>query len=153
MIAAVVGAKERLDYVFELVKKLPDEPEIQSHWARYLCVLVSGFMETSLRQMYGHYARTKAAPNVANYIEEQLRYFQNPSMNKILELARSFSADWETELRVQTEGQRKDAVDSVVANRHKIAHGEHVGITYVRVKEYYRSVVEVIGVIDQQCTK
>jgi hypothetical protein len=31
MIAAVVGAKQRLDHVFELVKKLPDEPEIQSH--------------------------------------------------------------------------------------------------------------------------
>jgi hypothetical protein len=53
-------------------------------------------------------------------------------------------------LAAETVGARKDAVDSVVNNRNRIAHGENVGISYVRIKEYYDRVVEVIELIDVQ---
>lgn len=74
-------------------------------------------------------------------------------MGKILELVGSFNPEWEAELRAAVEGQLKDAVDSIVANRHRIAHGESVGLTFVRIKEYYRNALEVLEVIDQQCNR
>lgn len=145
--------KQQLDHVFDQTKTVSQDPETLSHWARYLCVLVSGFLESSIRTLYGQYARTKAAPNVANYVEGQLKYFQNPKMERILELARLFSPQWEAELRTASEGEAKDAVDSIVANKNSIAHGESVGITVTRMKRYYESALRVVDTIESQCTK
>lgn len=147
----VSQAKQRLDVVFGLARQLPDDPEVLSHWARYLCVLVSGFLEISVRAIYGRYSRGKAAPIVANYVEAQLNGFQNPNMGKILDLAGSFNADWRVELDAASAGAPKEAVDSIVANRHSIAHGQNVGISLVRIKEYYEDAFEILELIDEQC--
>src|SRR5216683_8051072 len=145
--------KQQIDHTFELTRGISQDPETLSHWARYLCVLVSGFLESSVRIVYGQYARTKAAPNVANYVEGQLKYFQNAKMEKILELAKIFSPEWEQELRTASEGEAKDAVDSIIANRNRIAHGESVGVTVVVIKKYYESSLKVLETIETQCAR
>ena len=145
--------KQRLDSVFGLAAQLPDNPEILSHWARYLCVLVSGFLETSIRAIYGRYTRGKATPYVANYAEARLDGFQNPNMRKILDLAGSFSKDWRAELEVACAGAPKEAIDSIVANRHSIAHGQTVGISLVRIRDYYRHTMTILNLIDDQCRR
>jgi hypothetical protein len=43
--AKIDSARKRLDEAFEKGKAFMTEPELQSHWSRYLCVLVSGFLE------------------------------------------------------------------------------------------------------------
>lgn len=146
----LVQQRDRLDYLFKQVGSLPD-PFLQGHWARYLCVLVSGFLENSVRILYGEYARKKAEPFVANFVDKQLKSIQNPTMGKILDLTRSFNPIWEYNLKAATEGQYKDAVDSIVDNRNKIAHGEDVGIGYVTIQEYYKSAIKVIEIIEDQC--
>lgn len=150
---SIVSYKQRLDNLFAQIKGVAGDPELQSHWAMYLCVLTSGFLETSVRQIYGLYASNKAAPNVANFVKDKLEGFQNPNMEKILELTRSFSQEWETRLRAATEGEIKDDVDSIVANRHNIAHGRSVGITYIRMKNYYDNALKLIDLIDEQCQR
>jgi hypothetical protein len=50
------------------------------------------------------------------------------------------------------QNKRKDAIDSIMANRHQIAHGKDVGITVARVKEYLEKVVEIVDFIEVQCT-
>jgi len=149
----VVRAQQRLDSLFKQITAFSGDPELQSHWAKYLCVLVSGFLETSVRAIYGHYTKTKAAPYVVNFVDSQLEDFQNPKMEKILGMTKCFSPEWESDLRKATEGARKDAIDSIVANRHRIAHGEWVGLTYVRIKEYYERAVEVVEMMDEQCRR
>ncbi|GAF83742.1 unnamed protein product [marine sediment metagenome] len=72
-------------------------------------------------------------------------------MGKILDLTRAFNPQWANQLEAATEGQLKDAVNSVVANRNQIAHGRDVGITYVRIKNYYEDVVEVVDLIEKMC--
>ncbi|MBI4638264.1 MAG: hypothetical protein HY727_18150 [Candidatus Rokubacteria bacterium] len=149
----VSRAKQRLDYVFDLAGKLPDEPEVLSHWARYLCVLVSGFLETSIRGIYGKYAQNKAAPNIARYVEVELDDFQNPNMPKILDLVGSFNPEWRIELEAASAGAPKEAVDSIVANRHNIAHGQTVGISLVRIRDYYQRAMKVLELIEEQCSR
>lgn len=135
--------------LFEKTKSLEDF-ELQSHWARYLCVLVSGYIEVAVQAMYSKYAREKAPPNIANLVESHLRNFQNPKMEKILELTGQFNGEWEQSLRNETEGELKDAVDSIVANRHLIAHGRSVGITYVRIRQYFEDIEKVLKLIKSQ---
>jgi RiboL-PSP-HEPN len=72
-------------------------------------------------------------------------------MGKILELARSFDPEWADELEAVTIGKLKDAIDSIVANRHNIAHGQYTGITLAAIIDYYASAVKVLELIEGQC--
>ena len=143
--------KKRLDNLFNQVLSFEREPELMSQWARYLCVLVSGFLETSICAIYGDYAKRQASPYVANFVKSELNSFQNPKMVKIIELTRAFNPLWADNLESCTEGELKDAVDSVVANRHLIAHGKNVGITYVRIKNYYENIIRVVDLVENLC--
>jgi hypothetical protein len=146
-----VRYKQRLDHLFKQVSALSDDIELQSHWAKYLCILVSGFIENSVRAIYTQYAREKAIPYVANYVTHKLKGFTNPNMEDILGLAGMFNPEWRTCLERNTEGELKAAVDSIVANRNLIAHGTDVGISFVTIRTYYQSAVKVIELIENTC--
>lgn len=145
--------KQQIDGLFKRVKPYSGDPELQSHWARYLCILVSGLIEVSVRSIYSDYATRSASPSVARYVANTLRDFQNPSMQKILDIAGAFSEEWQEELERSTAGELADAISSVVANRHNLAHGRPVGISYTRMKDYYQRIIKVIELIDHQCAR
>ena len=143
--------KQQLDTLFEKIADVGDDPEMQSHWSKYLCIRVSGFLEVSIRSIYTDYCKNKSAPFVANYIEKQLGSFQNPTMQKISDLTRAFSPQWADALDKFSEGEIKDSVGSIVATRNKIAHGDNVGITFTKIKQYYKNTILLIEFLEKQC--
>ena len=146
-----VRYKQRLDNLFKQISAFSGNPELQSQWARYLCVLVSGFLEVSICATFNQFVRNSASPQVANFVKRELDGFQNPKMGKIIELTRAFNPEWANELETATEGELKDAVNSIVANRHNIAHGRDVGITYTHIKNYYEDAIKVVDRIEKIC--
>lgn len=146
----ITRQRQRLDDLFRKAKTSA-EPEVQSHWSRYLCVLASGFLENSVRITYSEYARKRADPLVADFVQNRLRQFQNPKMGSILELAGSFSRDWRQRLDDATSGRLSESVNSIVGNRRKIAHGESVGLTLHSLRQYYGDALRVIDLLQQQC--
>lgn len=142
--------RQRMNHLFAEAASI-DNLELQAHFARYLCVLTSGFLEVSMRALFSQYARDSSAPYVANYVEQKLKDFQSPKMNNLCSLTRLFNPLWADQLEADTLGHLKDAVDSIVANRHLIAHGNDVGITYARIKDYYEKAVEVINLVRAWC--
>src|SRR5437667_2219429 len=144
-------AKSRVDTAFEIGKSLLESPELQSHWARYLCILVSGYLETSIQTLYSEYAKENAIPPVASYVRAQLKGFFNPKMEKVLSVTRTFSSEWADALEEATTDQVKSSIDSVVAVRHQIAHGQNVGISYSIIRQYYNDAVELVRLIEDQC--
>ncbi len=146
-----VRYKQRLDNLFGQISVFSGNPELQSQWARYLCVLASGFLETSICAIYNKFTRQNASPKVANFVKCELDGFQNPKMGKILELTRAFNPQWADKLETATEGELKDAVNSIVANKNLIAHGRDVSITYTRIKNYYEEAIKVVDLIEKMC--
>ena len=140
--------KSRLDALFGKVSKINDL-EMRSHWARYLCVLVSGFIEESVRAIVGEYAAKHSSSEIANYVERQLGRETNLNMSRIVGLLSQFDPDIGKKLEQRTNGELKDAVDSVIANRHLIVHGRDVSVSYVRINGWYKKVVKVIEIIDR----
>jgi hypothetical protein len=138
---------QRLDSVFERVSKLGDDLELRADFARHLCVLVSGYLEAAVVECAGWYATRKSAPPVAAYVSHNLGRFANPNTERLLQLVGSFNADWRASVKDYVIDERKDAVDSVVALRNQIAHGESVGVTYARIKAYYEAVRDVVSFI------
>ena len=142
--------KDRLDDLFKQVGEVSDI-NLQGHWARYLCVLVSGFIEVSIRAILTEYVKSRADTSVANYVVRGLDRFQNPNMERILQTLGAFNPAWADEIGKLTEGELKDAVDSVRANRNNIAHGGNVSIRYRTIASYYDNAVKVIEIIEEQC--
>lgn len=147
---AIHQQKQRLDELFKVARTLSDA-EIQSHWSRYLCVLVSGFLENSVELCLSEYSKRAANSSVSNFVSARLRGFQNPKMSAILELLGSFNPDWRMRTEVATQGQLADSVNSIVGNRHKIAHGESVSLSMGSLAAYYRDAAAVIDLLQQTC--
>lgn len=143
--------RTKLDGLFQKVSALSHDAEMQAHWARYLCVLVSGFLENAVREIFTRYAREKAMPYVANYVENQLDRFQNPNMQRIFEIAGAFNPQWREELQKKTAGELGDSVDSIVNLRHQIAHGGSAGLSFVIMQTYYKNAKKVVEIINEQC--
>jgi hypothetical protein len=151
----VLSYQQRLDTLFSNIEKFssarPVDDEILSHLAKYLCVIVCGFVEVSIRAIYSEYANRKAEKNVANFISNSLKKFQSPNMEKVLKLTGAFDPDWRDNLKKLVEGEIKDSIDSLGSNRNIIAHGGSVGITIRRVKRYYADAKKLVRHIEAQC--
>jgi len=141
--------KSRIDSLIKRAKSV-DDLQIQSDLARYICVRISGLIETTARDFYAEYAESKASPNVAKYVGHKLEQFRNPEMNKLSRLATEFSEKWGKELE-EIEEEAREAVTSIVKTRHGIAHGSDSSITLGTVEAYYRQVLKVLLVIQRQC--
>ena len=73
MILDVLREKQKIDAIFDLIKRLEADEELLAHWAKYLCVLTSGFIENSLRIMLTFYAKNRTTPQVSNYVESCMK--------------------------------------------------------------------------------
>ena len=150
--AEIIANKDKLDSLFLKIGALSGDLELQSHWAKYLCVLTSGFLEKSISSIFKEYSRQRSAPPIFNFIEKRTSRFQNVNTEKILQLLESFNPDWADKLKRELEDEVKDSVDSIVANKNSIAHGISVGITYVRIKKYYENSMILIEKVEEVCS-
>lgn len=144
--------KQRLDATFGRVQGVQYDPELQSDFAKYLCVLVSGYIERAMIELVLEHARGKGAPTLLRFVEQRTRTFTNANASRIQELLGSFDPAWRQELAENVlVDEWRDAVDSVVSLRNTIAHGGSVGLTYKRIVEYYERAQYVIDQVANLC--
>lgn len=141
--------RTRLDAAFRRAPNASSDPELQADFAKYLCVLVSGYLESALCALLLSYSQRRSSPEVSSFVERQLGPWTNPKSEKIIDLFGAFNQDWRDDLTQFLVDQRKDSVNSLVALRHKIAHGESVGTSLSQIKSYYSVVNEVVDHIMQ----
>lgn len=142
--AEISRLRRRLDATFSRVPSSSTDLEVQADYAKYLCVLVSGFFENALVALVLHYTERRSAPEIAAFVERQLDRWTNPNSEKIATLFGSFNPDWRLAVERYLVDERKDSVNSLVALRHKIAHGESVGTSLSQVKAHYKVILEVV---------
>jgi hypothetical protein len=126
--------------------------EFQSHWAKYLCILCAGFLENALSEIYVSFSSGAASPHVVSFTRKALSQITNPNTTRFIEITLSFDKTWGSNLKdfVEDNG-RKDAIDSIMSQRHRIAHGKNSDITVVRLREYLKKAIEVIEFLEKQC--
>jgi len=137
-ISIIDSRRKRIE---QLLKSVPvDESaglELQSHWARYTCVVMSGALEDTLKVMLREYAEDHANPAIANFASAQLGYFQTASTDEICKLLAKFDKQWEKEFNDFLTEEIKTAVNSVVGNRHRVAHGLDSAVTMSQLKQWF----------------
>ena len=149
--AEVARLQQKLDDTFQRAAGAQGDLELLADFARYLCVLVSGFLEQSVRELVLEHTRKKAAPAVQRYVESRLRRFSNAKTQRLMDLFGSFDIDWRRNLEGYLVDERKAAVDSVIDLRNTISHGRHVGLTMNRVADYYAQIKLVVDHIGGIC--
>lgn len=149
--AEIHQLKQRLDATFDRVKGVGQDAELQSDFAKYLCVLVSGYIERSLIALILEHARGKGAPTLQRFVEQRTKRFTNANASRIQELLGDFDPDWRLELENILVDERKSAIDSIVDLRNTIAHGNPAGLTYGRICDYYQQAQHVIDQVAKLC--
>lgn len=146
----------QLQKLRQLIKKAMlacgEDLELHAHWGRYMCVLVAGFLENAITEAYTDFARNAASEHVARFAEAALAQIQNPKADRFVRTAAAFKPAWGDDLeKFLKQNDRKDAIDSIMNNRHLIAHGQDSNITVARVNNYLDKCVEAIEFIETQC--
>lgn len=144
---SIATHKARLDAAFVRAGNIEDL-QAQADLACYLCVLVAGYLEQAARHILGDFAARKAHPSIARFAERRLGAFTNANSRKLCDLVGDFDAQFRERMEDFVSGERKDAIDSVIANRHQIAHGRDVGLTIFRISAYYNHVLDTVAFLE-----
>ena len=157
---------DRLSQLFDQANDLDAlddvDDEVKSHFTFYLCVLTSGYIESSLKTILREYMGSRVAkeplslePHVRAFVENNVnRIFSrtfNPSRERVLDLLSEFSDDWKDEIKSRTKDELGAALDSIVSNRNNIVHGENSDLTLPRLRIYFGHAQEVVKLVYEQC--
>ena len=150
----IISNRSKIDNLLNKYRAADDD-NLKKDIARYACVLVSGYIEESLRVIISDYAKGKSAPIISKFVDSKVNKVTNCHFNKIVEILKLFHPPWadkfceEVGQREIIENQFKDIVDSVVATRHQIAHGKNTGISIRIITDYYDCIKIVIEILDE----
>lgn len=143
----VARLKSRLDATLKRAPGSATDIEAQADFAKYFCVLVSGYLENALVALMLDFVQRKSVAEVQLFVEKRLDRWTNPSTDKIINLLGEFSDEWKRKAEEFIIDDRKAAVNSLVGLRHQIAHGQSVGTSIAQVKDYYKATLIVVDFI------
>jgi uncharacterized protein YjbJ (UPF0337 family) len=141
---------QTVDYLLKKFRDPAFDDHTRAHISNYICVLLSGLLETAIREIIAIYCEKKSIPAIANFVKNRLERFQNPDPESILQLLNSFDSGIGDKLEQQWSGEIKDAVGSIVGNRHLIAHGRDTSTTLTRVSEWTKAAKKFIEFMEKE---
>jgi RiboL-PSP-HEPN len=144
--------KQHLDQAFALAAAVPAEPtELRAHLARYLVVLVSGFVERSVKDIGAEFVDRYSVDPVKSFVGSQVRRWSNFDSERLLTFAGYFDKRWAADLRTYLDGPPGAALDSLVTLRNAVAHGQSISTTLADVTDYYAKAYGVLERFDSLC--
>lgn len=119
-----------------LAEKTPAEPDEQADWAKYLSVLVSGYLEQALKEILLEYAGKQNAARLQNYITGTWPESRNMRPSNIKEILNHFDQSWASKFEewIATGDQYKSEIASLITSRNDIAHGKEANTTNVTLR-------------------
>ena len=129
------------------------DSEIQTHWAKYNCVLISGFMEQAVKEMLLEYASNNASPRIIKYVEGTWPESKNMKCDAIREILRNFDSNWEKNFENWLESnERKKEINEIISWRNAVAHGQEANarnVSLASVTQKFRIACDLVDFIDK----
>jgi hypothetical protein len=107
-------------------------------------VRISGLVEQVATEVVNAHVAAQASPTVVSHVLWRMGTFQNPNIERLLQLVGSFNRRWRNELDEAVTDAERDALGSVNAQRHKVAHGESSTISPAQVDQYFGEVKSLL---------
>ena len=152
----ILQQQDKLQHLFEQAHQLQErddiDDEIKVQFVWYLCVRTSGYVESSIKTILREYVKSKTSDiPTANFVNRQLRYL-TPYRNEILKLVGQFNSKWRESLRDSTKGELGDSLDSIVVNRHEIAHGSDVTLSLRDLGKWFADAQKIVELVYSECS-
>lgn len=139
----------RITRVLEAVPDIADD-ELRAELTKYLCVLASGLLEVSCRDVLTRYTRERSSPPIRRFVAARLDNFQSAKVGNIIELLQSFDPDAASRWRASLSDEEADSIDSIVSNRHQIAHGRSIGLSFNVLVRYHQHATRALSLIEKE---
>ena len=141
------GEVLRLEQIYrskaDLINGASLSKELGANYARYLCVLLAGFAEQSLKALLTEHARKKSNSAVHRFVDKNVNSMWGINQHKMQEMLDSFDPTWFKDLEQGME-QELSALQSVGKLRDNISHGSDAGITLDTMKSYSTDVIKLM---------
>jgi len=118
--------------------------EVQSDYAKYLVIRVCGLVEQVALEVVQTHTSLRSSSQIANHVVWRMGMFQNPSVDKLLQLSGSFDKAWRERLNMELTDAERIALGSLTAQRNRIAHGGDSTISLGQVRQYYAEVLSLV---------
>lgn len=136
--------------IARLIVSVPqvEDDELRAELTKYLCVLLSGLLEVSARDILLRYAKKRSSPHVARYVAGQLEYLQSAKVGNLVDAMNGFDPAAASAWRTGLSDEQIDSIDSIVANRHQIAHGRSIGLSFNVLDGYRRNALSALDAME-----
>lgn len=138
----------RIEDTFERAKAFDDRPDVQADYVRYLCVLVTGYLEQAVVSVVLNYVDTAGSASFSRYVSKTLQRPGSMRADNILRLVGRFDRDWKNQLEQKLTVQHREIIGTIYANRNRIAHGEDVDLTYRQVRNGFDTATKAVELIE-----
>jgi hypothetical protein len=140
--------EKKLDQLAQAIKQIDDEL-LKSHLSKYFCILVSGFIENSIKQFVSDYHHKTCKIETSKFVSTKMRNLTNLDDQKICDFLNLFSDDWVETYRENRTDEMESAFNSIYAQRNKIAHGDsyNSNITYNNITTYYTAIKDAMALL------
>jgi len=140
------------DLIAEVKERFEPDDELRSHLAKYICVLTSGFIENAVYHVFGDMIEGETESEMLlSYSKSQLLKVQNPNSEKLRNLTKSFNPDWLNDFKNYLQDENRGAaINYILKDRHKIAHGKDSEITITTLEGYLQKTVDVFSYLEQE---
>ena len=144
--------KSRITHLFELYDEVSD-PEDQAHNAKYLAVLVSGYLEQAVKELLLDYVSHGSRSQILRYIEQTWPTSRNMKADNIKDILNQFNPSWSDDFLawLGQDEKRKSNINSIVRWRNGIAHGQEsntTGVTLVSVRNAFSTISDLVSLIE-----
>ena len=138
-----------LDNIDKIINSIDDE-EIKSLLLKLFCVRLSGLVELYLKNRISDYSKGKVPKEINRYLTVKFKDITNLKTNKLCEILSNFSVQWADDFKnyVDLHEQTKTSLDSLIAQRHNIAHGQPSTINQSSMNQYYADIKNIINYLD-----
>lgn len=159
MAARVANRIRYRQRIAELLKKdvsaaedIALELELQAHWAKYNCVLISGFLEQAIKEILLEHVTANSQTRVRRYVETGWPNSKNMKADAIHDILDQFDTAWGVKFDswIKTD-ERKKEVNEIIKWRNDIAHGNEANtnnVTRGSVASKFKIACELIDFVE-----
>lgn len=141
--------EDRIARLVKAVSEINDD-ELRAELTKYLCVLASGLLEVSCRDILNRYVLRRSAPSIRRFVGARLSDFQSAKVRNIIELLQCFDPDGASRWRAGLSDEEADSIDSIVNNRHQIAHGRSIGLSFNVLVRYHKHATRALTLMENE---
>ena len=138
----------RIENTFKRAKAFDDQPDVQADYVRYLCVLVTGYLEQAVVSVLLSHVDTIGSACLSRYVSETLQRPGSMRVDNVLRLVGRFDLDWKRKLEEKLTIRHRETIGTIYANRNRIAHGEDVDLTYRQVRNGFDVATKAVELIE-----